>query len=299
MTAFGSAEIKTQFFTYRCEIRTLNSRFCDVSVKLPRSLLAFEAQIIQRIKERLLRGKVDVFIDTVPIDRTALLPQLNAAAVQHYTRLSDELQSHLRETPRALSVAELFRLEGVLESPLQGQDALASHEDGLKKVLERACEAVIKQRASEGHALGIALGKILDQISEQREIIDGKRQVIQAQVYETYRKRLDKLLQNLEDTGKKLNVLLPEERLLSEVALLTDRSDIEEEVTRLGAHIQEFQRLLAGGEEVGRRMDFLCQEMHREVNTISNKMTQLDLAQHSLLLKQGVERLRQQVQNIE
>jgi uncharacterized protein (TIGR00255 family) len=93
--------------------------------------------------------------------------------------------------------------------------------------------------------------------------------------------------------------MIPEERILAEFALLVDRSDIEEELTRLNAHAVEFKRLLQGGEEVGRRMDFLCQEMHREVNTISNKLTQLEVAQHSLSLKQAVERLRQQVANIE
>jgi uncharacterized protein (TIGR00255 family) len=136
-------------------------------------------------------------------------------------------------------------------------------------------------------------------MQNDREAIVAKREQIQKHLFDNYKKRLERLLGSLEETGQKISSMLPEERVLAEVALLVDRSDIEEELTRLSAHEVEFKRLLKGGEEVGRRMDFLCQEMHREVNTISNKLTQLEVAQHSLSLKQAVERLRQQVANIE
>ncbi len=301
MTAFGSGECTSPNSIYRCEVRTLNSRFCDISIKMSRSLIAIEPKLMNRTKERILRGKVDIFLDILPADRSASLPKLNAAAVAHYLDLCRQLDAAAGQPLRTLAAAEMLRLEGVLENQYSAssEETVRLHEEGLLIALDKALDAVVKQRRSEGDALGGALAKLVEGMSEDRLAITAKREGIQKSLYETYRKRLDRLLQAIEETGQKVSSLLPEERLLSEITILTDRSDIEEELTRLAAHEQEFLKLLKGGEEVGRRMDFLCQEMHREVNTISNKLTQLDVAQHSMSLKQTVERLRQQVQNIE
>ena len=301
MTAFGSGETQSTSTVYRCEIRSLNSRFCDISIKMPRSLIALEPQLINRAKERLSRGKVDIFLDLLPTDRSSTLPQLNQAAVEHYLTLSRQLAQRCGESLLPLGTYEFLRLEGVLEnhSSASSEEWMGKHETGLVAAVDKAFVALIQQRESEGQALGKALQKILDQIAEDRTQIADKRDLIQKNVYELYKKRLDRILIASDETGQKIRHLLPEERILSELAILTDRSDIDEELTRLDAHEQEFRRLLKGGDEVGRRMDFLCQEMHREINTISNKLTQLEVAQHTLSLKQAVERLRQQVQNIE
>ncbi len=301
MTAFGSGEAVGKSSTYRCEIRSLNSRFCDISIKMPRYLIALEPQLINRTKERVSRGKIDIFIDVVPNSRQAHLPELNVAAVQHYLEMSRVLEAEAGPGIKGLSVYEFLRLEGILDSKLSlgGESVLDLHQAGISAAVEKAFDALILQRQSEGAALGEALQKILEGLAGDRSAIASKRETIQKHVYENYRRRLDRLLLAIEETGDKVSSVLPEERILSEVAILIDRSDIEEELTRLSAHEQEFKRLLAGGEEVGRRMDFLCQEMQREVNTISNKLTQLEVAQHTLSLKQAVERLRQQIQNIE
>lgn len=301
MTAFGSGEFAGNTTIYRCEIRSLNSRFCDISIKMPRYLIALEPQLINRTKERVSRGKIDIFIDLVPLNRGAHLPTLNIAAVQHYLEMSRKLEQEIGPGLKGLSAYELLRLESVLDSQqsLSAEEAVQMHEVGIRAAVEKAFDALLQRRQSEGQALAEALAKILEGLSEDRLAITAKREQIQKSVYENYRRRLDRLLLASEETGQKLSSLLPEERILAEVAVLIDRSDIEEELTRLGAHEQEFLRLLAGAEEVGRRMDFLCQEMQREVNTISNKLTQLEVAQHTLSLKQAVERLRQQVQNIE
>jgi uncharacterized protein (TIGR00255 family) len=301
MTAFGSGESTSPTTTYRCEIRTLNSRFCDISIKMPRSLIALEPALIQRVKEKILRGKVDVFLDLVPNDRAAGLPQLNAKAVAHYVATSQTLAQAAGIPLKALSSYELMRLDGVLENQYaaSSEEQVRAHENGIFAAVDKALANVLIQRKSEGQALEPAFRKLLEGMQADREAIAAKREVIQKHLFDTYKKRLDRLFSSLEETGQKISSMLPEERILAEVALLVDRSDIEEELTRLSAHEVEFKRLLQGGAEVGRRMDFLCQEMHREVNTISNKLTQLEVAQHSLSLKQAVERLRQQVANIE
>lgn len=299
MTAFGSGEFATASTLYRCEVRTLNSRFCDVSIKLPRSLIVLEPQLLNVIKARLQRGKVDVFFELQSLDRKAGFPSLNSDALDHYKGLLQQLSASL---PNAtLSAYELLRLEGVLESrlSLSAEDARSQHEEGIAKALNQSLDAVVKQRSGEGKVLEGALIKLLDSIRADRLAITQKRDGIQAALYENYRKRLERLLGALEETGQKISSMLPEDRLLSELAILTDRSDIEEELTRLEAHENEFLRILSKEEDAGRKLDFLCQEMHREVNTISNKLVQLEVSQHSLALKQTVERLRQQVQNIE
>lgn len=301
MTAFGSGEVQTDSTVYRCEIRTLNSRFCDVTIKMPRSLIALEPSLIKHSKERLSRGKVDIFLELLPLDRSASLPRLNAAAVAHYLELSRQLSGQCGESLLPLGTYEFLRLDGVLETTLagSGEDAVRAHEASIFTVIDQAMNNLLVQRQKEGQALAEALHKILDHISFDREQVTLKRDLIQKQVYDTYKKRIERILNHSEESGQKVRNMLPEERLLNELAILADRSDIDEELTRLAAHEQEFRRLLAGDEEVGRRMDFLCQEMQREINTISNKLTQLEVAQHSLSLKQAVERLRQQVQNIE
>ncbi|MBC7533511.1 MAG: YicC family protein [Oligoflexus sp.] len=300
MTAFGSAELSTANTQYRCEIRTLNSRFCDISIKLPRSLLSLEPQLLALVKSHLQRGKVDVFFDLSQLDKAAHLPRLNEAAIKHYLGLAEELREiHPSLTP--LSQYEVMRFEGAMDSAgsVPGDIYIASHEENIRKVMELALAQVNKQRASEGAVLQTALVKLVDAVNSDREAILAKRETIQAALFETYKKRLDRLLGLVDESVPDLSKIIPDDRLLSELAILTDRADIEEELTRLKAHEDEFLRIMETEDESGRKLDFLCQEMHREVNTISNKLTQLDVATHSLTLKQNIERLKQQVQNIE
>ncbi len=300
MTAFGSGELSTAQTQYRCEIRTLNSRFCDISIKLPRSLLALEPKLLTLIKSRLPRGKVDVFFDVSQMDKTAHLPSLNPDAAAHYLRIGAEL-AKLNPGLKALSTYDLLKLEGTLESgrPTSSEAQLKSHESSIFAVINQALDRVIEQRESEGAVLRAALEKLVEAVKADREAILAKRETIQAALYETYKKRLERLLGIVQDSAPGALAAVPEERLLAEIAILTDRADIEEELTRLKAHEDEFLRILHNEEEAGRKLDFLCQEMHREVNTISSKLTQLEIQTHSLTLKQTIERLKQQVQNIE
>lgn len=299
MTAFGSGELSTAKTQYRCEIRTLNSRFTDISIKLPRSLIALEAPLTALVKSHIQRGKVDVFLDSTELDQTAPLPKLNEAAVLHYLAMAKTLDKLGVTQP--ISQAEMLLLEGTLKSAasISGEAYLAEHSPHLSALVEKTLGRVALQRASEGAALQAALTKLLDTLRCDREGILSKRERIQTALFDTYKKRLERVLGLVKDAVPDLSAIIPDERFLAEVAILIDRADIEEELTRLKAHEDEFLRIMIEEEEAGRKLDFLCQEMHREVNTISNKLTQLDVATHSLSLKQTIERLKQQVQNIE
>jgi uncharacterized protein (TIGR00255 family) len=301
MTAFGMGETSSTDYHYRCEIKTLNSRFVDVNLRLPRALNALETDIIATCKRRLKRGKVDVSLDVTAQNVGARLPQLNEDAVRHYQSLANRLQNLAGEKSRHLSIYEYLRLDGVLETHTREavDDIIKLHRDGVINSLNQALDQVIEGRRKEGQALAKAMKELLQTIGKERQVIASQSETLQSQIYQQYRKRLENLLKNLGETGHSITQQLPDDRLLAEVAILTDKSDIAEELTRLATHEQEFSKTLEQEGEVGRKLDFLCQEMHREINTVSNKLNHSSVTSNTLAIKQTVERLRQQVQNIE
>ncbi len=306
MTAFGAGESTQGDVRYRCEIKTLNSRFIDTNVRIPRYLNAIETEIIAKTKAALIRGKVDISFDIVTPSTTERLPRFNQAAMDYYLGICMQtqqmLQSKSGEKTHALpEISQLLRLEGVLE-PLQHDSPEATikkHRAGLLQSLENALAEVNKTRANEGSSLKKALQEIVQNLGQDRQALMKKADEMQIALFAQYKKRLDQLMERIGETGQKVKDLVPDERLVSELVVLTDKSDIAEELTRLEIHEREFLKLLDQGDDVGRKLDFMCQEMHREVNTMSNKLTAVEASQHTLSMKQAIERIRQQVQNIE
>lgn len=302
MTSFGRGEMSGAHGSYRCEIKTLNARFLDINVRMPRSLMAIETQIHAKVKEALGRGKVDITVDWRPNVDQAGLPQVSATAVMHYGNLFNEAQSALDGTGvtmAPLKFGELLRQEGVLVSGGgidEGQ--LAAHADALFGVLSLALDQVQDGRQREGLKLKDALSKVVDEIAEDVGEISNRIGGVQEDLAAQLRQRLDALWEmlgtELKGAGK-----LPEDRLITELCLLQDKHDIAEELTRLDAHIGSFRNLLEADGRWGRKLDFLCQELHREVNTIGSKVSQLEVSNHVISIKHAIERLRQQVQNIE
>ncbi len=306
MTAYGYGEHEGQGLCYTAELRTLNSRYLEVSVRLPRHLLALEVEIINHVKGRLKRGKVDVFIDTVRAGSAREMPQLDPDAVRHYLALYREVSSLVMGAggapPAEPAFADLIRLEGVLQSDKarpRGVDAAEAHKPGIFQALDKALDALVKARKQEGQALGEALTELVGDLERGRTIVHGQRDLILAHLHKNYMKRLDAVTALLQKAGQATGSAPSEERLAAEVTILSDKADIDEELTRLQTHNKEFLRLMAAEEAAGRKLDFLCQEMHREVNTMSNKLVQTEVSQHTIEMKQTIERIRQQVQNIE
>ena len=299
MTGFGAATIETTDFSYTCEIKSLNSRYFDINVRLPRYLGALEHKIISVVKRHAVRGKIELNFNIAPINSTDELPRLNEAALQHYVKLSESVNKNLPYDSNNLSIYQLLRLDGVLESPKKSSDSSDIHENGLLQCVRSACSELEISRAVEGDKLKSALEEIVGNITRHREDIETKRVVIQEALIKNLESRISNIINNLTASSKSEINKLPEDRLATEIAILADKVDIEEELTRLKAHECEFLKILAQGKEIGRKLDFLCQEMHREINTISSKMTHLDVSRLSLDLKQQVERIRQQIQNVE
>lgn len=304
MTAYGFGEHAVTGLTYACEIRTLNSRFLEVSVRLPRPLIALETDVINHVKAGLKRGKVDVFCDMQRAGQTRDLPALDPTAVRHYLGLMKEIQALGGSTVGPIDPVRLLTLEGVLEggdkNRVRGPDAADAHKTGLFSALEKALGGVRTAREKEGGSLVVAMRQLTAALESDRAQVAGKHDAIISGMHKSYMKRLENVLATLAKAGQPIPSGVADERLVSEVALLAEKADIDEELTRLKTHIAEFDRQLGLGEDaVGRKLDFLCQEMHREVNTMSNKLVQTDAAQYTVEMKQTVERLRQQVQNIE
>lgn len=308
MTAFGSAEVQEHNATYVCEVKSLNSRFLEVNVRLPRFLMALETEIIAYVKKTLARGKVEIVYNIQLSNGLAELPQLNHDVLDYYVGMYKALRQKIVDgfgsgtEIRPIGISDFLRLEGVLESRSRAEssvDHIAHHRGPMIKCLGSALSKLKSERVKEGESLGYAFQTLLGDLERERVSIFEKAKAINSQIYSTYLKRLENLSKKMTEDGIPAVNDLPEERLLAEVSIMADKCDIEEELTRLKSHIDEFNRSLIESEPVGRKLDFICQEMHREINTMSNKLVQSEATKHTLQLKQIVEKIRQQVQNIE
>jgi uncharacterized protein (TIGR00255 family) len=303
MTAFSSQQIEIGQYAIRCDIKTLNSRFLECNVKLPSQLKPLEVEIIQIVKDTLARGKVDIYLDLQKSQRSRAAVNLDPARFKAIAAEIAKVTIAAQEalpTMAAPTFAEALQLYLSQESGADPEDifdqlrgpVIASLKDNLAKIKE--------MRSSEGGRLADALKELLVSLAENRQ------QVAQAapEIIATARENLAQRLADLAKTEGEMgwsDAGSPafRERLNIEIALLTDKLDIKEELTRLASHEQEFAGSLEVQEPTGRKLDFLCQEMHREINTISSKLNHLAVSRNVLTIKQLVEQIRQQVQNIE
>ncbi len=287
MTGFGAGHGNAPGEDVDVEVRSVNHKFCEVKVRMPRELGALEHDLVRAVKERLARGGVEV-----TVRRTAagggLTPRVDVALAESYARAFAEIQARLR-LPGAVGLAEVLGAEGVvrLEERAVDLDAVAA---ALRGALSAALDALVAMRAREGEALARDLAARLDLV----ERLVARVAELSPEVVEQYRARLAERIAELTR-----GVALDPARLVQEVALFADRTDVAEEITRLGSHVAQVRALLALAEPAGRKLDFLVQEMHREVNTIGSKSQSAEIAGIVVALKAEVERMREQVQNVE
>jgi uncharacterized protein (TIGR00255 family) len=272
------------------ELKTVNHRFLEVSPSLPRHLWALEERIRKLIKNRLFRGRVDVQLSW---EGRAERPQ----TVSLDPAMTLEIKGLLTDLARALPEPEPVRLEHLLHfadlivaKERQTQD-LEDIWEAVAKALAQALEALEVMRGNEGAALGEELSGHLGQVAQELQRIKAQADLVPGLWQEKMKVRLEELLA---DTAP-----VDEARLAQELAFLAERRDIREELTRLESHVAQFQEALAVAGPVGRKLEFLLQEMLREANTIGVKAGDLDIAQSVVAIKGLLERLREQVQNIE
>lgn len=289
MTGYGRKEVTGAGIHGSIEVRSVNNRYLDIQVKTPRSLAALEPRVKKTVQDRFSRGRFDVFITrNGEQERIGRLTHDEALAAQYIGILRD--------------LKARFSLSGEVDLSLVAgfQDIITVTEEKedieavwqlLAEGLGQALDELDGMRGEEGRALVCDMLRRLDIISSLMKEID----ILSPLSVESARKRMDETLTRL------LNERPDPVRLAQEVAILAERTDVTEELTRLSSHITQFRSMLAGatGEPVGRKLDFLLQEMGREANTISSKALEAQISYHVVNIKAELEKIREQTQNIE
>lgn len=290
MTGFGRGAATGAGFAIYVDVKTVNNRFLDVHFRAPAELSAIEPQIKRRVSERLARGRVDI---SVSLDRTSEI------AYEVNRPLLDGYLNALRSMTQDYGVAGtpdinvLARLPGVLQPK---RDAIGDEiVEGLMRALDEAVEELDRMRAQEGAALRDAIGSHLDQIESRLPVIE----TIIPQQIENNRARLLRRIEELTARTIGERIEIDAGRLAQEVAHLAERSDIAEELERLRSHLAQFRESLDAGGEIGKRLDFLTQELNREANTMLSKSTDAGIKEAAIVIKSEIEKIREQVQNIE
>ncbi len=296
MTGFAQARGEYQGWAIRMSVKSVNHRFLDLKMRLPEGFDLYELRLRQIVRERIHRGHVELHLSVEP--GTAAAVQVNRELLQAYLRAAEELK---KESPAAseVDVVALLRLPGVIGGLAA---ALPESEDEQEKLglaldgcLGEALAKLDEMRRAEGRHLAEELRERVGRIDEQTE----KVRALVTTLRPAFARRLESRLKEL--IG---GAAVDPARLAQEAALLAERSDISEELDRLRSHMQQFAKLLDGAGELGKKLDFLLQEMHREANTMLSKTPGVEsealaITGLALEIKADIEKLREQVQNIE
>jgi uncharacterized protein (TIGR00255 family) len=292
MTGFGRASFQVKDLAFDLEVRSVNHRYLDARVRLPRLLAGFEADVRRRIQQRFARGKLDLSVSAAGGAAPPTRLEIDLEAARQYLRAAAELGDE-GDVSGKLEVGSLLALPGVsrFAEPEVSADELHS---GLSRATDVALEALDAMRASEGAALERDLLSRLVRVAELADSLDQRASSVQDSVRERLRRRAEQLAL---EVGP-----IDEARLRQEIVIAADRMDVTEEIVRLRSHVDQFRQIVVVGDvgkPVGRRLDFLLQEFGREANTIGSKGSDAPIAHQVVELKTEIERLREQVQNVE
>lgn len=288
MTGFGRCEIEEQERKYTVEMKSVNHRFLDINIKMPKKLSFFESSIRNELKDYVQRGKIDLFITYEDFSENNVCIKYNkdiaAEYLEYLKSMSEEfgLDNDIRVSTLS-KYPEVFSME---------EQAVDEEEiwNGLAKAIRGAAKNLVETRIAEGGNLAEDLIAKLDGMLEHVAFIEERS----PQIIEEYRKKLqDRVRELLEDAA------VDETRLLTEVIIFADKVCVDEELVRLRSHIEAMRQTLIDGGSIGRKLDFIAQEMNREANTILSKTTDLAISNRGIELKTEIEKIREQIQNIE
>lgn len=287
MTGFGRGRAEGVGGSIGVELRSVNSRFLDIQVRTPHALQALEPSVREQVQKTVGRGKISVHISWEESERSGPLPQLDEGVAARYIEEGQRLAA-MEGVAGTVEWAALVRLPGIFRSAAASDDSEES-EALLKAALTAALDEFLAMRQSEGTALAADLRERIERIEELLKQVDEHVPQARQQMLTRLRERIEELIRPGE---------VDEGRLAMEVAMMAERSDITEEIVRFRSHNDQFLEALEKGGEVGRRFNFLLQEMNREANTISSKASNTPIVHAALEIKEEVERLREQVQNL-
>lgn len=284
MTAFSRQQVESEWGSLIWEIRSVNHRYLEPSVRLPESFRSLENPIRKKLREKLNRGKVECQLRFQTLATKQIDWQLNLELVSRLTKANSEIN---RKTggDYLLSSLDILKWPGVISD--QSLDDEIFNQEALK-LFEKALDDLIVSRKREGESLRSLLLKRIESIQSIVDSIRSKMPLIITKQKENLLLRLEELKAEFEPT-----------RLEQEIAMLAQKADVDEELDRLDSHLQEVKRVIDSDGQIGRRLDFLMQELNREANTLSSKSIVVETTQGAVELKVLIEQMREQIQNIE
>ena len=284
MTGYAAQEKSVDNATLILELRAVNSRYLDLHFKLDDNLRSLEPLMRELIGEQLSRGKIECKLNLMARSAAHQAAQIDPAMLQQLAAMQATAQQHFPQS-RELSVADILRWPGVLISEANGESKLA---DEVKALLQVGLQALNASRAREGEKLKAL---ILERLAQIEQLVETVKPLLPTLTQE-YQAKLEA---KLNDSLKNLDP----ERLAQELVLFAQRIDVDEELSRLTAHISEVKRILNSDAPAGKRLDFLMQELNREANTLGSKSVAVETTKVSMELKVLIEQMREQIQNIE
>ena len=288
MTGFGRCEVSVGERKFTVEMKSVNHRYLDVNIRMPKKLNYFETSIRNFLKKRLQRGKVDLFISYEDLSESQVSLKYNSTLAAEYLSYFKKMAEEF-SLENDIRVSALSRYPEVLTMEEQSidEDELWS---GLEKVVREACEKFVETRVREGQNLKMDLIDKLDRLDEKVKLVEERS----PEVVQAYREKLEAKVRELLEESQ-----IDDNRIAAEVVLYSDKICNDEETVRLHSHIQGMKAILNEKEGVGRKMDFMAQEMNREANTILSKSNDLTISNIAIDLKTEIEKIREQIQNIE
>jgi uncharacterized protein (TIGR00255 family) len=284
MTGYATVSEELTLGTLSVEIRSVNHRYLDVQFRLPDELRSFEPGMREVVAARLTRGKVECRVSLVKTPGSQVSLTLNTALLHQLVELDGRVRDHVPGAA-SLTVSDVIRWPGIVEAEAIPLERLREQ---TQAVLERALNEFTASRAREGEKLK---GLLLERAERMSQLVDRVKPRI-PQLVATYQERLSTRL-------KDAMAELDEDRIRQELVMFAAKVDVEEELARLSTHVTETRRILSAGGAVGKRLDFLMQELNREANTLGSKSVDIEVSQASVELKVLIEQMREQVQNIE
>lgn len=300
MTGFCSAEAQNDLGRARVEIKTVNHRFLDLKLRLPRELSSLEGQVRTLLQSRLTRGSVEVRVEYEPTqNKAADAPETNFALAAHYFETLTRMQKMLGVDGglRAIDIA-------LLPDVISRKSAETLSDDGqtvwplLERTLIQASDKLQEMRAHEGENLHRVLTASLTEIHNAVVRLRGQRERLQGIEKQKIQERVNRAFETFPIANAAVAQVL-ESRIAQELALILERGDVEEELARLEGHVEHFEKTLNGGGGVGKKLEFLLQELHREINTLGSKSQDLGISDEVVALKVRIEQIREQVMNLE
>ncbi|MGG3282647.1 YicC/YloC family endoribonuclease [Paenibacillus solani] len=291
MTGYGQSAVDLQGYKISFEVKSVNHRYCEIAIRMPREWACFEDSLRKAVQSRIGRGRIDVYINKEN-NGESTSAVLNHAMVQAYLHAAEDLKSY--GIKGDLAVRDILSLPDVLISPSgfsmdEAQQKIWN--DALLQGLEQALDGLLQMRSREG----AFLARDIEQRLGRLELLHQEMTELAPEVPNEYRKRLRQRIESLDDGS-----LAVDEHIFGlEVALFAERSNVEEELIRLRSHFEQCRGLLRQEGPVGRKLDFLIQEMNREVNTIGSKANHLTLVNRVVEMKAELEKIREQAANVE